>query len=162
MTFRLGAVSPPIRRRHIHAFIGAVCLVLAASLSTGPASAHTNYMITSGPCQYDCAIVVMQVKGAKIRYKMAMSQAGGTSSIGWMKRRGNQVTGQTGGDCVKGVATKPVAGRGSNTHFTGMRIVSKAGARAFARRHPDPALGIPSWRWQSPRKWKANYQRFCG
>lgn len=162
MTLRLDAVSPVIRRRHIHTFIAATCFMSAMSLSTTPASAHTNYMITSGPCQYDCAIVVMQVKGAKIRYKQSTSQAGGTSSIGWMTRHGDQVTGHTGGDCTKSVETIRVAGRGATTHFTGMRIVSKAGARDFARRHPDPALGIPSWRWQSLKTWKANYKRLCG
>lgn len=125
------------------------------------ADGHTIYMVSSEPCAYQCAVVVMQVKGKKLRFKYSQMQAGGVQSIGWMRRRGDSVTGQVGGDCYKHVDTRSVAGRGRHTHFLGMVVTSAAEAKVFARRNCDLECGIPHWPWTSPKRWRAEYARLC-
>jgi hypothetical protein len=134
--------------------------ILATPVS---ADTHTIYMTSKNSCQYDCAIVVMQTKGNKVRFKMSMDQAGGISSVGWMRRRGNTVKGLVGGfECYKPTKeTRRVSGRGSRTHFTGMRVTSRAKARAFGKRHCGVTCGIPEWQWKSMKQWRADYAKFC-
>lgn len=159
-----GNVTMTRNLRRWHGSVGAAVLVLTLSFGVMPASAggHTIVMTTSDSCRYDCTIVVMQVKGSKVRFKNRYAQSGGIYSIGWMTRQGNQVKGLVGyGDCGKHTETRTVVGRGDSTHFTGMHVTSKGQARAFARRHPNLGLGIPTWPWTSLKRWKAGYKKFC-
>ena len=149
------------RRRS--ALAGVAGAIAALSLAT-PASAetHTIYMTSSESCVYDCAITVRQVKGKKVRFKESYAQSGGGGSIGWMTRRGRTITGWSGGECQKDWTSMAVVGRGERTRFPEMKVSSKAQAKAFAVRHPNLGLAIPTWPWYSLSEWKANYARFCG
>ncbi len=135
-------------------------LVSLSGLTATPALAgpQSIYMTSNSCPNATCAaIVVMQVRGDRIRYQMSMAQAGGTGSIGWMQRHDNAVTGLVGGDCSASRETKTVIGRGSRTHFAGMRLVTRTGAEAFARRR---GVTMPDWPWLSRKEWKRNQERF--
>ncbi len=142
----------------IVALTGQIALALSAP---AVADGHTTYMVNGDDCQYDCAVIALQAKGDRVRFKMSMMQAGGVGSVGWMRRHGDWVTGQVGGTCSKGPQSKQVAGRGASTHFVGWQVVSKAQARRFARLHCGPECGIPEWPWVSKSDWVANYDRYC-
>ena len=135
-------------------------LILAAPAS---ADTHTIYMTSKDSCQYDCAIVVMQAKGNKVRFKMSMDQANGVSSVGWMRRHRDTVKGLVGGfECSTPTReTRRVEGRGSRTRFVDMQVTSRAQARAFGKRHCDLRCRIPDWPWKSMKQWKADYRKFC-
>ncbi len=145
-------------RAGLAGMVGLIALVLGS-----PALAHTHTIyMTSSDCRYsECGIVVMQVKGQNVRYKASYAMSGGVGSIGWMTRSGGTITGLTGGECQKDRTSMAVVGRGERTHFPGMKVSSETRAQAFAARHPNMGLVVPSWPWYSLREWKANYARFC-
>ncbi len=137
-------------------------VALMGAMTPAAAGTHTVYMTSSDTCVYDCVVAVMQVKGDKVRYKIAHAMADGISSIGWMTRTGNRVTGVAGSDCSKSRVSRVVAGRGANTHFEGMQVTSRKVAETFESRHPHLGLTLPTWPWVTPKQWRANYQRYCG
>lgn len=147
-------------RRFLATFAMAVSLV---GISPAHADTHTVYMTSEESCQYNCAIVVMQVRGDRVRYKMSVAQANGISSIGWMRRHGHTISGLTSGfECDKPTRQRlKVAGKGRRTHFVDMQVRTREAARKFARRHCGLECGLPEWPWKTMDQWRADYAKFC-
>ena len=146
-------------------FVVALAVTMGLASVAVPASAdtHTIYMTSQDSCRYDCAIVVMQVRGDKVRFKMSMDQANGVGSIGWMRRKGDTLSGLTSGsECSKPTKQRmQVAGKGPRTHFVDMQVTTRDAARAFGKRHCGLSCGVPNWPWKSMKDWRADYEKFC-
>lgn len=156
-------VSRPLKlsTRGGRAVLAVSVMLAAAQPAIASADSNTHYMVTRAACSFDCTVVVMQVKGSKLRFKMAAAQSGGIGSIGWMMRSGDKATGMVGGDCSMSRQTRSVVGSGARTRFPGMRIVTRAQAQQFAYTYRDMGVMLPDWPWQSRRDWEAAYERMC-